>query len=587
MSRKKVTVLSINSLSTLSKRISSCNSLNSINFTKTLALVKNLSTAAERSFFQHPNDAYAQNSAMSERGPTYMKNHNESQEGVYNYTGSVGDSQHVAGNYHSMNAGDSHCVPPRNHAHAEMSQQSPNGPARRSTVFERSNFQENIDSYPQKNLRSQEGPDYTYSRNYKMSPQGAGNYTGNMGNPQQVSSNHCLPGDKYTGDAEIYQRTPSGYYENVNNGNGHLGEKVERYQQSGNYHATVGQYQQILNGPRSSTSIPDGESAEAAENNQLSGTIDDFDNLCKEGKLKDAVQVLHLLEQQCVSVDTPRYVALMNLCGEAKALEEAKFLHEHLLRSVSHLEISSYNKILEMYFKCGSAEDAYLVFQSMPQRNLTSWDTMITCLAKNGLGEDAIDLFTQFKSLGLKPDNQMFFGVFSACSVLGDIDEGLLHFKSMSRNYGIDPSMEHYVSIVDMFGSAGYLDEAWEFVEKMPMDPSVEVWETLMILCRAHGNMELGDLCAEHVELLDPSRLDEQSKAGLIPVKASDLAKERERKKTTSQNFLEMRSRDHSFVQSGTQLEAQEIAKRRREEEETSPRNFAAIASVSRAVTVI
>ncbi|KAJ0031325.1 hypothetical protein Pint_14447 [Pistacia integerrima] len=85
---------------------------------------------------------------------------------------------------------------------------------------------------------------------------------------------------------------------------------------------------------------------------------------------------------------------------------------------------------------------------------------MITGLAKNGLGEDAIDCFSRFKRTGLKPD-------------------------------GIIPSMKHYVSIVNMLGSTGYLDEALEFIEKMPMEASVDVWETLMNVCRIHGNRSL------------------------------------------------------------------------------------------------
>ncbi|KAK6784427.1 hypothetical protein RDI58_017882 [Solanum bulbocastanum] len=135
---------------------------------------------------------------------------------------------------------------------------------------------------------------------------------------------------------------------------------------------------------------------------------------------------------------------LMDVCNEDKSLEDARSIHEHLLRSRPHLDIKMYNKILEMYGKCGSMNDAFLVFRKMPQRNLTSWDTMITWL--------------------------------------------------------------------------GYLDEAMEFIERMPIQPSIEVWDTMMNLCTIHGNSEL----AEIVELLDPSRLDEQSKAGFLAVKASE-----------------------------------------------------------------
>ncbi|KAK4263108.1 hypothetical protein QN277_028577 [Acacia crassicarpa] len=297
----------------------------------------------------------------------------------------------------------------------------------------------------------------------------------------------------------------------------------------------------------SNNAKPGMESAEASGGSPYRGTLEELDYFCMEGKVKEAVEILRLLEKQHIQVDLPRYLQLMHHCGQAKALEEAKIIHEHVLRYLSPLKVSTYNRILEMYSKCGSMDDAFKVFNDMPKRNLTTWDTMITWLARNELAEDSIDLFTQFKKMGLKPDGKMFISVFAACSMLGDIDEGTLHFESMSKSYGIVPSMAHYVSVVDMFGSIGYLDEAFQFVENMPVEPSTDVWETLMNHCRIHGNTELGDRCAELVEQLDPSRLNEQSKAGLVPVKALDLAKEKEKKKLANQNLLEVRSRVHEY----------------------------------------
>ncbi|KAI3752077.1 hypothetical protein L2E82_23237 [Cichorium intybus] len=293
------------------------------------------------------------------------------------------------------------------------------------------------------------------------------------------------------------------------------------------------------------------KSYNAVEEGLFHGTIEELDAFCKDGKLKEAVEVLEILEKNKVPVDIPRYLFLMNACGESQALKEAKHVHNHLTRSLPHFDVYICNKILEMYSKCGSMEDAYKVFDKMPQRNLTSWDTMITWLAKNGHGEDAIAMFTEFKRVGLKPDHQMFLGVFTACSVLGDMREGLLHFESMTKTYNLIPSMDHYVKAVDMLGSSGYLNEALEFIKKMPIEPSVEIWETLMNLSRVHGDLELGNRCAEIVHLLDPSRLDEQSKEGFIPLKPSDIAKEKEKekekKKSSFNNLLEPKTKVREY----------------------------------------
>lgn len=405
-------------------------------------------------------------------------------------------------------------------------------------------YQQNLNGYYGGNSEmSQQNFSGNCTRNVGLCQQNLPNY--DPGNVRNVQSEH----------SETYPQSASGYnVERHRNSSGYSREMMGQYQQnlssfspSSAGHQASHQSQNGMVGHqemRSSTSVE--QSIDSADSSNKKSSIDELDDFCKEGKVKEAVEVLHLLEQQHVTVDLSRYIMLMDACGEDKSLEDAKSVHEHLLRSHPNLDVKMYNKILEMYGKCGSMNDAFLVFRKMPQRNLTSWDTMITWLGKNGLGECAIELFGEFKKTGMEPDGQMFLGVFHACSVVGDIVEGMLHFESMSKDYGIVLSMEQYVGVVDMLGSTGYIDEAMEFIERMPIEPSIEVWETMMNLCRIHGNLELGDRCAEIVELLDTSRLDEQSKTGFLAVKVSDIAKEKEKKKS-AQSLLEARSKVHEY----------------------------------------
>uniref|UniRef100_A0A0D3CYJ0 Pentacotripeptide-repeat region of PRORP domain-containing protein n=1 Tax=Brassica oleracea var. oleracea TaxID=109376 RepID=A0A0D3CYJ0_BRAOL len=122
--------------------------------------------------------------------------------------------------------------------------------------------------------------------------------------------------------------------------------------------------------------------------------------------------------------------------------------------------------------------------------------------------DEAISFFTRFKQEGNKPDGEVFKEVFSAYALTGDVKKGLVQFEAMQKSYGIKPSMEHYNSVTKMLATSCHLDEALSFVEKMPMEPSVDLWETLMNFSRAHGDVELGDRCAELVEKLDATRLD-------------------------------------------------------------------------------
>lgn len=267
-------------------------------------------------------------------------------------------------------------------------------------------------------------------------------------------------------------------------------------------------------------------SSHAQMANDQSVTIETFDALCEQGKVREAVEVVEILEDKGYVVDLPRLLGLAKLCGETEALEEARVVHDCIAAS-SPSDVRFYDTIIEMYSGCGSIDDALNVFDEMPARSSETWCVMMRCLAKNGKGELAIDMFNRFKEEGNKPDKEMFKAVFSACASLGDINEGLLHFEAMYRDYGIIPSMELYVSVTEMLAASGHLDEALQFVERMMVEPSVEVWETLMNLCWVHGDLELGDSFAELVKKLDATRMNKESNAGLVAAKASDSGKKK------------------------------------------------------------
>ncbi|CAM6035121.1 unnamed protein product, partial [Sphagnum compactum] len=160
-----------------------------------------------------------------------------------------------------------------------------------------------------------------------------------------------------------------------------------------------------------------------------------------------------------------------------------------------------------MYAKCGSMEDAHRIFDSMPQRNVVSWTAMISGYAQqnhigyaqHGRGKEAIQLFEWMKREGVKPDSLTFTGLLTACSHVGLVEEGRCYFRSITQDYGITPAMQHYGSMVDLLGRAGRLDEAADFIEKMPFEADASVWGALLGACKIHCNVELAECAAKRL----------------------------------------------------------------------------------------
>ncbi|KAK2662093.1 hypothetical protein Ddye_000667 [Dipteronia dyeriana] len=62
--------------------------------------------------------------------------------------------------------------------------------------------------------------------------------------------------------------------------------------------------------------------------------------------------------------------------------------------------------------------------------------------------------------------------------------------------------------MVDMLGQAGHLYEAFDIIKQMPSPPNDSVWGALLLACRIHGNMELGEIAAYRLFQLELNIMD-------------------------------------------------------------------------------
>ncbi|CAH9080293.1 unnamed protein product [Cuscuta europaea] len=157
-----------------------------------------------------------------------------------------------------------------------------------------------------------------------------------------------------------------------------------------------------------------------------------------------------------------------------------------------------------MYAKCGNVRDARLVFDTLNERDLVSWNAMVSGYSMHGLGSEALKIFETMRSMDIKPNTLTFVGVLSACSNTGSLDLGEMYFSSMRDHYGIEPSVEHYTCMVSLLGRLGHLDRAVKMIEEIPFEPSIMIWRALLGACVLHHNVELGRTAAERVLEMDP-----------------------------------------------------------------------------------
>jgi len=225
-----------------------------------------------------------------------------------------------------------------------------------------------------------------------------------------------------------------------------------------------------------------------------------IDGYTQHGRPNEALRLFRRMLRSGVEPDEVSVVLALSAVAQLGTTESGKWLHSFVKNSPRVLLNARVGTaLIDMYYKCGSLEDAVAVFDGLKDKDIVVWNAMINGYAMHGQSRKAIEMFNQLRAQGLWPTDITFIGVLNACSHSGLVDEGRMFFKSMEQEYSIEPKIEHYGCMVDLLGRAGLIEEAFDLVQSMRIKPDAVMWVSLLAACRLHKNMALGQRIADYL----------------------------------------------------------------------------------------
>ncbi|CAI0543787.1 unnamed protein product [Linum tenue] len=214
----------------------------------------------------------------------------------------------------------------------------------------------------------------------------------------------------------------------------------------------------------------------------------------------------HFVDMQSEGVKPNEFTiaSCLNACSHMATLEGGQQLHSMVVKAGHTGDIIVATAITDMYGKCGCLEDAEANFKYMVLRDAVSWNTIIAVYAYHSQGENALQAYRMMIEKGFLPDEATFLSILSVCSNMGLVEEGKKHFESMSKVYGITPTLEHYACVVNILSRAGQFDEVEAFIKEQKLSTHALIWETVLGACKLHGNLDLGETAARKLFELQP-----------------------------------------------------------------------------------
>eukprot|EP01018_Ginkgo_biloba_P030279 Gb_21442 [translate_table: standard] len=213
-----------------------------------------------------------------------------------------------------------------------------------------------------------------------------------------------------------------------------------------------------------------------------------IDVLCRDGRLKEAVDILHLMYHRSIPLDSYSYSSILQACADMRALSEGKQVHSHIHTSGLEQNIFLETKLVSMYAICGSLDDARLVFDKIPRRNVFLWNAMISGYAKNDLCEQAINLYSQMQRSGIRPDNFTFPCALKVCANLLYLKQGKeIHNHVITSGFESDVVVKN--AIVGMYAKCGNIEIARQVFDKMS-HKNVSSWNTIIAGYAQNGHAD-------------------------------------------------------------------------------------------------
>ncbi|CAM8929165.1 unnamed protein product [Rhodiola kirilowii] len=228
--------------------------------------------------------------------------------------------------------------------------------------------------------------------------------------------------------------------------------------------------------------------------------------LAHNGRFSEAFGIFRDLHQSSVRANEVSLTGVLSTCAQAGAFEFGKIVHGLIEKFGLGWMVSVNNALIDTYSRCGKVGMARSVFESMLDKSsVVSWTSMISGLAMHGCGQEALQLFYQMESHGVRPDGVTFVSILYACSHGGFIEQGSTYFSKMTQVYSIEPLIEHYGCMVDLYCRSGQLEKAFNFVTNMPIPSTDIIWRIVLGACSIHGNVELAEHVKGRLSLIDPN----------------------------------------------------------------------------------
>ncbi|KAL1807489.1 hypothetical protein ACET3Z_024479 [Daucus carota] len=131
-------------------------------------------------------------------------------------------------------------------------------------------------------------------------------------------------------------------------------------------------------------------------------------------------------------------------------VNEAKVMYD----SMPERNVIASNSMIVLLGRCGRLSEARRLFDEVGAKDLVSWTALISCYEQSGMYEEALTMFAEMNCCGIGMDEVVLVSVLSACTHLSIVKTGEMIHR-LSLRIGIDSYVNLQNALIHMYSTCG------------------------------------------------------------------------------------------------------------------------------------
>ncbi|KAJ7953768.1 Pentatricopeptide repeat-containing protein [Quillaja saponaria] len=157
------------------------------------------------------------------------------------------------------------------------------------------------------------------------------------------------------------------------------------------------------------------------------------------------------------------FPSLLKACAKLSLPSQGQMLHTHVIKTGFHADIYVSTALTNLYMKVHYLNDALNVFDDVPERNVASFNAIISGCSENGYCSKALQVFRQTGLEKFRPNSVTIASLLPACDTVNQCTQ--LHCWAVKL--GVEADIYVATSLVTMYSNCEELVSATKMFERL------------------------------------------------------------------------------------------------------------------------